>query len=193
MTTTRIKDFTQLVATAPTYIAVDGETDGTRKLLYNLAGSAAPTVTDDSDAGYSVGSHWIYGTALYVCTDATVGAAVWTQATQVQPFGAFEGSGPSVTFANAGIDASAPIIRTPSGDANGDYTITLAAAVTGTIATFPSPSNGKYPIAFVNDTTLRCSASIVGSSFPYTQVRVRIKDDAGVATDSYFSMMLIAF
>lgn len=45
--------------------------------LNNLAAVAAPTVTDDSDSGYSVGSLWGFGDNLYKCTDASVGAAVW--------------------------------------------------------------------------------------------------------------------
>lgn len=45
----------------------------------NFTATAAPTVTDDSDAGWIVGSRWINLTAdnEYVLTDATVGAAVW--------------------------------------------------------------------------------------------------------------------
>lgn len=43
----------------------------------NLNAIAAPTVTDDSDSGYSVGSLWGFGDNLYKCTDASVGAAVW--------------------------------------------------------------------------------------------------------------------
>lgn len=44
----------------------------------NLAAAAPPTATDDSSAGYSVGSRWIVpGAGELVCLDATVGAAVW--------------------------------------------------------------------------------------------------------------------
>ena len=44
--------------------------------LYNF--TTAPTVTDDDSKGYAVGSRWTLddGT-VYVCTDATTGAAVW--------------------------------------------------------------------------------------------------------------------
>ena len=47
----------------------------------NLAAGAAPTATDDSAAGYAVGSLWIDTTndAAYICVDATAGAAVWKQ------------------------------------------------------------------------------------------------------------------
>ena len=46
---------------------------------HNLAAASAPTVDDDSSAGYSEGSIWIDTTAdeSYRCVDATAGAAVW--------------------------------------------------------------------------------------------------------------------
>lgn len=49
----------------------------------NFTATAAPTVNDDSTAGYSVGSEWADETnlAYYVCTDPTAGAAVWVQVT----------------------------------------------------------------------------------------------------------------
>lgn len=62
--------------------------DGTSTYLYgepgsvnNFAAAAAPGVTDDSSLGYAVGSLWIKPTATrlaYVLTDATLGAAVWS-------------------------------------------------------------------------------------------------------------------
>lgn len=47
-------------------------------------GTVAPTVNEDSGDGYAVGSRWIDTTANkeYVCLDASVGAAVWTETTQ---------------------------------------------------------------------------------------------------------------
>ena len=49
----------------------------------NYVAVAAPGVTDDSDAGYAVGSDWfdITGDEHYVCLDNTNGAAVWKQTT----------------------------------------------------------------------------------------------------------------
>src|SRR5664280_727577 len=46
----------------------------------NLGASAAPAVTDDGTAGYSIGSRWIDTThdKEYVCLDITTGSAVWT-------------------------------------------------------------------------------------------------------------------
>ncbi len=53
-------------------------------LKQNLAATTAPSATDDSGAGYAVGSTWIDVTAdkAYVCVDATAAAAVWTETTQ---------------------------------------------------------------------------------------------------------------
>jgi hypothetical protein len=63
--------------------AASGQTTGLEWQLNNLAASAAPTVNEDSGDGYSVGSIWIDTTndKAYVCLDASVGAAVWTETT----------------------------------------------------------------------------------------------------------------
>ncbi len=46
---------------------------------HNLAASTAPSATDDSAAGFSVGSQWLdtVGEKVWFCIDATTGAAVW--------------------------------------------------------------------------------------------------------------------
>jgi hypothetical protein len=47
-----------------------------RQSLYNFANT--PTVTDDTTKGYAVGSLWTLDNGtVYVCSDATTGAAVW--------------------------------------------------------------------------------------------------------------------
>lgn len=63
--------------------AASGAATGLEWQLNNLAAAAAPTVNEDSGDGYSVGSRWIDTTndKEYVCLDATVGAAVWTETT----------------------------------------------------------------------------------------------------------------
>src|SRR3972149_6214057 len=50
----------------------------------NYAAAAAPAVTDDSSKGFGAGSEWVDITndKAYVCLDAAVGAAVWTETTQ---------------------------------------------------------------------------------------------------------------
>lgn len=52
-------------------------------LKVTLNASTDPTVNDDSASGYAVGSRW-FNVSLgkeFVCLDATVGAAVWTETT----------------------------------------------------------------------------------------------------------------
>ena len=48
-----------------------------------FAAITAPTVDDDADEGYAIGSQWVDTDAdeAYLCVDATVGAAVWVQIT----------------------------------------------------------------------------------------------------------------
>jgi hypothetical protein len=54
-----------------------------RELTNKVDGTVAPTVTDDADAGFEVGSLWVDTVAdeAYRCADATVGAAIWVSTT----------------------------------------------------------------------------------------------------------------
>lgn len=47
----------------------------------NFTATTDPTVNDDSDDGYGVGSPWVNTSSgdVFICGDATVGAAVWIQ------------------------------------------------------------------------------------------------------------------
>lgn len=49
---------------------------------YNLSATVDPAPTDDAAAGYEIGSVWIVPltSQVWVCTDATVGSAVWVMA-----------------------------------------------------------------------------------------------------------------
>ncbi len=51
------------------------------RLLDNIPADDTPQVTDDATEGYAIGSRWLFGTDLYILTDATPSAAVWTQVT----------------------------------------------------------------------------------------------------------------
>lgn len=69
-------------------------------LKYNFAASVAPTVNDDSGAGYGVGSIWLDTTAdtAFMCLDASVGAAVWASFSfPFRGFAAYRGSNQTVT------------------------------------------------------------------------------------------------
>jgi len=50
-------------------------------LKSNLIATVAPSITDDTSAGYSVGSTWVDLTLdqSYLCVDSTAGAAIWNQ------------------------------------------------------------------------------------------------------------------
>lgn len=50
-------------------------------VLRKINATTAPTVNDDAGDGYSVGSIWTDTTndKSYICSDSTVGAAVWQQ------------------------------------------------------------------------------------------------------------------
>lgn len=64
------------IADVPTLLAI-GFTPHTR--MDNLAATTNPTVTDDADLDYAVGSLWLNTAAsgLWICDDATADAAVW--------------------------------------------------------------------------------------------------------------------
>lgn len=59
----------------------ENATDSTGGVQNKFDATTAPIGTDDSSAGYSVGSTWIDVTAddVYRCVDASVGSAVWEQ------------------------------------------------------------------------------------------------------------------
>lgn len=54
-----------------------------------LDATTAPAVTDDSGDGYEVGSVWVDVTndKTYTCTDATAGAAIWKETSNVASSG----------------------------------------------------------------------------------------------------------
>lgn len=56
---------------------------GSAGKLDNLSAVVAPTITDDSNLGYSIGSRWIDTATdlVYECADASVSAAVWKNLT----------------------------------------------------------------------------------------------------------------
>lgn len=81
----------------------------------NFAATAAPTVNDDAGDGYSTGSIWIYGTAIYTCLSAMAGAASWSLAQSQSSGGDLSVAGNlSVAGLQIGTQA-APVAKTTSG------------------------------------------------------------------------------
>jgi len=83
----RLKQIQQDGATAGQKPVWDGG-QWSPALQDNLSAVTAPTVNDDNTAGYEVGSVWIDTTSVirkvYVCTDASTGAAVWEDVTNME-------------------------------------------------------------------------------------------------------------
>lgn len=88
----------------------------------NLSASAEPTPTDDTNAGYSVGSSWWDTTndLIYLCIDATATAAVWVQVGS--------GGGMTVTPVKTANYTAEPNEVVPVDTSGGAFTITLPAA-----------------------------------------------------------------
>lgn len=78
-------------------------------ILRNNAVAGVPTVNDDETLGYGIGSTWFNiatGSDIYVCVDATAGAALWLLYSPLIPADNWSLTG------NAGIDPSVNFIGT---------------------------------------------------------------------------------
>ena len=95
----------------------------------NLSASAAPGATDDSAAGYAVGSLWIDTTAdsPYVCVDATASSAVWDQ---LDASGSGDVTGPASAADNAIATYNGTGGKTIQDNHSGAVTISDAGALT---------------------------------------------------------------
>ena len=78
-------------------ISIDSE-----GLLHKRDATSDPTTTDDSVAGYSIGSRWINITSdeEFVCLDATASSAVWKSTTDASS-GSGDVTGPGSSTDNA--------------------------------------------------------------------------------------------
>lgn len=106
-------------------------------LLHKIDGTTAPTINEDAGDGYSVGSIWVDTTndKSYICSDSTVGAAVWQQFSGT-------GVGGTVTLTGAvtgsGTGTIATTIATP-GTLNVSSTNSTATAHTHAITSSSAP------------------------------------------------------
>jgi len=105
----------------------------------NLAATTAPGVTDDSAAGYGVGSVWIDTTAdiAYKCLDATEGAAVWQRTSLA-----------AILLSIIALSGNGLIARTGAGTAAAR---TLTGPAAGITVTNGDGAAGNPAIALAND------------------------------------------
>lgn len=123
-----------------------GDINADMAFINNLGATTNPAVTDDSGDGYSSGSLWVNTAtdAVYICTDATVGAAVWvlTGLTGISPTeiayldGALPGTvvnSKAAVYSAAGLLARSSAAPAAAGTIQGDATALTAElnAVTG--------------------------------------------------------------
>lgn len=59
---------------------------GKLSMKNNMEATSIPTATDDEDAGYIVGSIWMYDNTTYTCVDSSVGKAVWNTSSDIVSF-----------------------------------------------------------------------------------------------------------
>jgi hypothetical protein len=112
-----------------------------REVSHNF--TATPTANDDDTKGFVIGSRWILDNGdVYVCSDATTGAAVWALI--------IEGTVTSVglTMPSAFTVANSPITS------SGDIAVTGAGLVSqyvrgdGSLANFPASTGGGASLSF---------------------------------------------
>lgn len=132
-----------------------------------LDATADPTVNNDIDEGYVVGSRWIDVTAdkEYVCLDNTDGAAVWTETTGGA--GAYELATDAETVTGTATDK----VTTPA-----NITAKMAApgAIGGT-----TPATGVF-------TTLETTGQLQGALLNNQMVQKATFDILGLMTDPRF-------
>lgn len=100
--------------------------------LTNVTATTAPTVANDNTQGYSRGSYWIntLSNAVYVCTNAATGAALWQATATVDYVGGLP-SGRSTGLISGGV-------MTAAGTPNNAFNITQAIGVVADYTTNPS-------------------------------------------------------
>jgi hypothetical protein len=123
----------------------------------NAAGLGPPTVSNDNTQGYAIGSQFFdtVGLQTYVCSDASTGAAVWSQFSNITGGGGgISGSissgqvavgsgvnaiGGSSAFTYSGTTLTVPSLAMP-GSSSGTFTITPAVAA-GSVNIIPPTAN----------------------------------------------------
>ena len=124
-------------AWAAVAVSTDGKVAVEGLYRNNLGAALAPTVNDDSSAGYTTGSLWMLAGGsrnIYMCVDASVGAADWRQLD-----GGSAGLANVAYVSKAGDDATAEL------DNEAKPYLTIAAAITAAAADIAGGA-GPYTI-----------------------------------------------
>lgn len=148
----------------------------------NFAATAAPTATDDSGSGYSVGSPWVNVTTdrAYICLDASSSAAIWALIS-----GGADGWFGGLNYYE--LDATNPPDLGDNGLLYDDTTDQLASWY------FPWPRavDGNPAINILYKTSATCTAGqtvnfkahmrILGGSYPGTTANIHTSSISGVS------------
>lgn len=149
----------------------------------NIAAVTAPTVNDDADAGYSVGSHWVNlaTDTVYLCVDETNNAAVWACLGGDAQFGS------PVTIGTTNQNGTAVTVpRSDHVHAHGAQTDeTLHALVTTTTDGFMSAEDKTKLDALVgqvggtefSNTPTSTSLGVFQDAFPAQNITVSVSGD----------------
>ena len=156
--------------------AVNGGSGG----LNNLTATANPTITNDTDSGYAVGSVWINTSTdeCFVCTDATAGAAIWQKtvfeyANSIKPLATntVDLGTSSLKYKDLYIDGTAYL------DA---LSVSGASTFTGTITTGSiSQTSGTATFATVDVNSGAIDGTTIGATTPSTIVGTTITANTG--------------
>jgi hypothetical protein len=136
-------------------------------IKHNLAATTAPTVNEDSNDGYAIGSVWVNLTTegVYMCTDATPGVANWadlTGLTSIIDHNTTHQNGGGDEINVAGLSGLLADPQTPdlhkASHENGGLDEISVAGLSGLLATAQTPiihaathgSTGSDPINFDN-------------------------------------------
>jgi len=131
---------------------MDGNGVLIRWSLYNF--NVTPTVNDDSTKGYIIGSRWsLDDGTVYLCSDATLGAAVWTlqtsggvtDVTATAPLSSTSGSTPDISISQADGSTDGYLSSTDWNTFDGKFDVPTGSStdyLDGTGAPQPFPSLG---------------------------------------------------
>ncbi len=161
--------------------------------LNNYTATTAPTVNDDSDDGYEVGSQWYdqTGDNMYHCLDATVGAAVWQQGDVVVGdlggMAALDKTNQSDAEAGIRDDVGmTPLSTKQAIDAQ------TTSAVTGTATATTSGTQVDY--TGIPSTVKRITVTIVGLELSGTdELLIQLGDAGGFETTGYTADSTVIF